>query len=598
MSKQALLCLLLQLLFEICSSTHLQVVSGSTLELPCLMSETDLIEGPIAWKYNGNDIIPSQSSGSLRLKKNGLYLAISPVTFIHEGEYVCLVKDNNMEMGTTYNITVEAFFDYTIKVNSGSAVRLPCHVPSSQVNANALWFKDEGNGRRTQLIPVGESISDDRKLELLYPFDRDHTIILSEPVVEDTGIYHCESAEGKKFSTVNLIVEAAPTPAPHTCQGFTTAWEDCQDENSRLGQLILQESLTEFSMRLYSYLREVNPSNNLLFSPISIAGALSHLLLGARGDTRKAIQRAVCLPHDFHCIHFQMKKLREKLSSSLKMSSQIYYNPGMNLSESFINQSVQFYEAEPVKLLNSSEENTQMINSWAANMTHNKITHLVDSVPPHTQLMLLNAVFFNGMWKTMFDKTNVKGYFSKLNGDMVTVPVLRSQNYLTPMAFVAELRAQVARFALSGDCSLYILLPRSSSATDLQQLEERMTDGAVRQMIEQINATSPQPIEVTLPQIKMDLKADMNILIKKLGLSTLFEGANLCGLYPEDSLVLDDARHRAFLALNEKGVEAGAVTSLSFSRSFLSFSAMRPFILLLWSDQGNLPLFIGRVTDP
>lgn len=68
----------------------------------------------------------------------------------------------------------------------------------------------------------------------------------------------------------------------------------------------------------------------------------------------------------------------------------------MNLSDSFINQSIQFYEVEPTRLLENSEENTQMINSWVANKTNNKITHLVDSVSPDKKLMLLNAVSFSG----------------------------------------------------------------------------------------------------------------------------------------------------------------------------------------------------------
>lgn len=68
----------------------------------------------------------------------------------------------------------------------------------------------------------------------------------------------------------------------------------------------------------------------------------------------------------------------------------------MNLSESFTNQSIQYYEAEPTMLLETSEENTEMINSWVANKTNNKIQLLVDSVPPSTQLMLLNAVSFSG----------------------------------------------------------------------------------------------------------------------------------------------------------------------------------------------------------
>lgn len=90
----------------------------------------------------------------------------------------------------------------------------------------------------------------------------------------------------------------------------------------------------------------------------------------------------------------------------------------------------------------------------------------------------------------------------------------------------------------------------------------------------------------------------VNFRLTHTGLSSLFEEPNLCGLNSESMLVLDDIRHKAFLKLTEKGVEAGAVTSMSFSRSFPSFSALRPFILLLWNDEARVPLFIGRVTDP
>lgn len=68
----------------------------------------------------------------------------------------------------------------------------------------------------------------------------------------------------------------------------------------------------------------------------------------------------------------------------------------MNLSESFTDQSIQFYDAEPTKLLNTTEENTQMINSWVAEKTQNKITKLLDFVPQSSQLILLNAVSFSG----------------------------------------------------------------------------------------------------------------------------------------------------------------------------------------------------------
>lgn len=68
----------------------------------------------------------------------------------------------------------------------------------------------------------------------------------------------------------------------------------------------------------------------------------------------------------------------------------------MNLSKSFTDQSIQFYDAKPAQLLNTTEENARMINSWVAEKTKNKITNLVDSVPPSAQLILLNAVSFSG----------------------------------------------------------------------------------------------------------------------------------------------------------------------------------------------------------
>ncbi|XP_074555154.1 plasma protease C1 inhibitor [Halichoeres trimaculatus] len=606
MHPPVVFCLFLLLNLELSICTQLTVIPGSALELPCISLPTDFTGSPATWKFNGEIMgnLTSQPSGSISVKKNGLILSISPVSAAHSGKYECSVKEHNMEISSTYDIKVIAANAFTVKITEGQSGHLPCYFPcSSQVTANALWFKettqlvleDDSEEIFLEDIPMSEN---DRRVERLYPLDKDQTIILRDAVPTDAGMYYCKSAEGEILSIVQTIIEDAPTDAPHPCSGFDVPWETCLDENSRTNGPMLQESMTEFSMALYTFLRQSKPSGNLLVSPISIAGALSHLLLGARGDTRKAVERAIRVAHDFHCVHLEMRKLRNKMAGSLEMASQIFYSPQMNLSDSFTTQSIQFYEAEPARLLETSENNTEMINNWVANKTNNKITNLVDSVSPNTQLMVLNAVSFNGLWKVKFGQKSRKGVFTKLNGDLVNVPILYHQKYTLVMTHNDLLRAQVARFALSGENSLYILLPYSRTAADLQRVEQRMTDTAVKQMIAQMATMSPQHVEVTLPRIKLDVQSDINILIKKLGLSSLFEDANLCGLNPEERLVLDDARHKAFLALTEQGVEAGAVTSMSFSRSFPSFSALRPFILLLWSDQANVPLFIGRVTEP
>ncbi|PWA30710.1 hypothetical protein CCH79_00009311 [Gambusia affinis] len=525
------------------------------------------------------------SPGSAKHVKNGFYISISPVTTASEGEYVCVAVWEQGEVTTTYNLTVESFHT-TVKVTEDSTASLPCYLPSSSEdgnNLNAQWFKESGVGKKTR-INTAEDDSRNAKIELLSPNEQDQTIMIKKVDMGDAGVYICESAEGERLNSLQLEVEAL---AKSSCKDLIEELEPCHEENSRTAEPTLRESLTEFSMKLYSYLKQDESLSNILFSPVSINYMLSHLLLGASGKTRNALERAICVPHNFSCIHFHMKKQRERMGQSLQIASQIYYNSQMNLSEFFRSQSVEHYGAEPTKLLDSSEENMRMINGWVANKTNNKITNIINDLSPNTQMILLNAVSFSGQWKFKFSDKQKKGVFVKFGGDMVRVPLIHHSKYMASMTYVSEVLAQVARFALTGDNSLYILLPYTNKLSDLQRMEDRMTDANVRRMIELVKAVSPQNMDVTLPQIKLDVEPNMRMLIKKLGLSSLFEGSSLCGLSSTDNLVLDDAKHKAFLALTQQGVEAGAVTSLSFSRSFPTFNALRPFILLLWSDKAN-----------
>lgn len=84
-----------------------------------------------------------------------------------------------------------------------------------------------------------------------------------------------------------------------------------------------------------------------------------------------------------------------------------------------------------------------------------------------------------------------------------------------------DLVQQVARFALTGDSSLYILLPTSNRADELQQVEERMTDATLRQMIHKLKAVVAQAAEVTLPRISLEVEPNMLVVMKKLGLPLL-----------------------------------------------------------------------------
>lgn len=113
----------------------------------------------------------------------------------------------NLQESELFVSSSTASIGYVIKVNQGSDVYLPCNFPpSSRVETDALWFKETGGGRKT-LLNQEETASDDSpRVDLRFPLDHDQSIVIKETVMEDAGIYHCESVEGQKLSTVYLSV--------------------------------------------------------------------------------------------------------------------------------------------------------------------------------------------------------------------------------------------------------------------------------------------------------------------------------------------------------------------------------------------------------
>lgn len=100
---------------------------------------------------------------------------------------------------------------FTIKGYEGKTIYLPCQLPTSTpVKANAVWFKDTGSGTQIQLNFDDDSTSANTRVDLLYPGDRDQTVIIRDLVMEDAGIYRCNSAEGTQLSTVQVIIEGMP----------------------------------------------------------------------------------------------------------------------------------------------------------------------------------------------------------------------------------------------------------------------------------------------------------------------------------------------------------------------------------------------------
>lgn len=70
--------------------------------------------------------------------------------------------------------------------------------------------------------------------------------------------------------------------------------------------------------------------------------------------------------------------------------------PDLAIRDTFANASRSLYGNSPQALANDSKVNLEVINTWVAKKTNQKIKQLLDSLPDDFRLVLLNAIYLSG----------------------------------------------------------------------------------------------------------------------------------------------------------------------------------------------------------
>ncbi|XP_059498828.1 plasma protease C1 inhibitor-like [Stegostoma tigrinum] len=381
------------------------------------------------------------------------------------------------------------------------------------------------------------------------------------------------------------------------CFPFVDPWQGCVEHKVPLQEMeSVASSLTAFGLEAFHIIASYNQDSNVLISPVSLAAALTHLLLGARNDTKRDLEAALHYHHEVRCVHQALKEVLNR-SPSLISASQLFYRDDIELKNTFRQHSERLYGVGPMPLSRNMSENVRDINSWISQHTGGKITEMVHDITADTKLMLLNAVFYKGTWKTKFRKEDTKEEIFSVSAEKkVTVPMLHQATYPLVAIFHPELNAKIAKFQLFGKSSLIVMVPADTSQTVLQ-FEQALTLRKLQAAIARLQQAELKPTSVLLPKLKLKFNQDLIHPFNDMGLQDVLVMPNLCGM-SSNLLEISGAEHRAALTMDEDGVEAAAVTTLSVARSVLMFEVQQPFLFFLWHDDLGFPLFIGRVLDP
>lgn len=355
-----------------------------------------------------------------------------------------------------------------------------------------------------------------------------------------------------------------------------------------------------------NFLREASAysNSNVLVSPLSAQAAFAMAAAGARGETLAEMYRALGMEGASTAdVDAYMKTLLPALldvdnSVKITMANSSWVPDGFMLKADYAATLRDNYSAEARTLAGGPEKAAADVNRWCSDHTNGLINKIVDVVPAEVRLMLVNALYFNGVWADKFNPSNSReGEFANADGT-------RSKAVFMNRTFWSRVWHDSQSSALS--------IPYGNGAF-LMTLVMPSDEGSVESLMESADAemwenwctgNASYEVELSLPRFEAEYQFGTELIpvMRRLGMERVFEPfvADLSGV-SDAPLYIGLADQKAVIKVDESGTEAAAVTVVGsvltsvgpISLERFVFRADRPFIYFIRELSTGTVLFAG-----
>lgn len=419
-----------------------------------------------------------------------------------------------------------------------------------------------------------------------------------------------------------------PRPSSNQ-QGFRNqAPQNIQAQNQNFNsqnpsqQFVLHEAMSDLAYQMHGIITRGEssgpcapppnvypPVDDLVYSPFSIAAALSILWRGATGTTEQQLRSALRYPNNVpdatinQLFGSKLTTLTEPdRGVNVDFSSTLFGETDLRLIKNYFQDLQNFYSSSVLGVdFNDPQKAQDGINKWVRAQTKGRIPTILTQPPsPNTKLIMANAIYFKGNWEFPFNEEATRPRDFTVNpGEIRQIPMMyniMSLPHVKSEQFGAEM---IGLPYEKGDFGFFIILPLEEGEQGLRNWERSLSRQAVDTMISQMNVSD---VAVTMPRLKMDHKMTLSPVLAGMGICNVFipNQAELTKIsFNEQNLYVSDMIHQATLEVNERGTVASAATSTTATRHTpKQFRATRPFMFLIRDNDHGTPLFVGRVVRP
>lgn len=348
-----------------------------------------------------------------------------------------------------------------------------------------------------------------------------------------------------------------------------------------------------------SFFKELNKqyiNKNLIISPLSAYQILSLATNGAKEKTLSEMISALGGKslEELNEINLQILNEAKKFSTvEIANAIMTMFTPEKNFLAAG-----QKYGATIQALKSASQ-----VNSWCNAKTHGKISKIVDSLPANIRMMLLNAVYFKGLWSKQFKKSmTMKKSFYNLNDKSKEKKVDRMQ-ITDNFSYYEDKEVQLIKLPYKKDSmSAIVILPNEKK--NINDFISELNDEKLQRLIKKMYT---HKVRLELPKFELNFSSNLNSVLKTLGMNEAFNAntANLNGIGKD--LYIDKVVQKAYLKVDEEGTQAAAVTVISIRTKSIQKKPIifpmivdRPFLFLLKNDElpiNNEMLFMSKIEE-
>lgn len=359
---------------------------------------------------------------------------------------------------------------------------------------------------------------------------------------------------------------------------------------------------TDFAFDMFRRVNAAEPATkNVFVSPLSLHMALGMILNGANGQTQQEIQKALKL--DAQTLTEANQTYQNLLATlpgldpqvTLGLANSAWYRNIFQVAPSFQDVLTSTFQATVSPLNFNDPASVGKINSWASDQTKGRIPKVLDRIEPENVLFLLNALYFKGNWQAKFDpKATQDTPFTLANNQSVTVRMMRADR-----AIRRAFRSTYGAFELpygTGQYAMTILLPAAGTSADAVIQSLTATDWS--QLQTDLVASK---VDFGLPKFTFNYETKLNTVLTAMGMPTAFtDRADFTKISPSVGLLLSFVKQNTFVAVDEAGTEAAAVTSSGFSTTSIQLPTLcdRPFVVVIHEKTSGVVLFMGKIADP